>query len=61
MMKEGNTLKKLKAGIMPREQFQQRLLDIVAGRYKPKQNEPKVWFSSMDSLSKTLSNNKLKR
>ncbi|MEZ5449650.1 MAG: hypothetical protein R3E89_11915 [Thiolinea sp.] len=36
--------KAMKVGIMPREQFQQRLLDIAAGRYKPEGDEPKVWF-----------------
>ena len=45
----------LNVGIMPREQYQQRLLDIAGGRYKPKANEPKIWFSSIKSLSAVLS------
>ena len=40
----------LKIGIMPREQFQERIIEIAAGRYKPKRNEPKVWFESIKSL-----------
>ena len=50
----------LNVGIMPREQFQQRLLDIAAGRYKPTKEEPKIWFSSMKSLSEVLSDNNMR-
>ena len=45
----------LNVGIMPRKQYQQRLLDIAGGRYKPKSDEPKIWFSSIKSLSAVLS------
>lgn len=48
----------LKIGIMPSKQFQQRVLDIAAGRYKPKQGEPKIWFSSVNSLNEVLRDNK---
>lgn len=47
--------KTLKIGIMSREQHQKRILDIAAGRYKPKAGEPKIWFSSFKSLSEILS------
>ncbi|MBL4867952.1 MAG: MarR family transcriptional regulator [Pseudomonadales bacterium] len=50
-------MKTMKIGIMPRKQFQQRILDIAAGRHIPKRGEPKVWFSSMKSLSEVLSDN----
>lgn len=50
----------MKVGIMPREQFQQRLLDIASGCYKPGEDEPKVWFSSMKSLSEVLSDNNVR-
>ncbi len=50
----------LKVGIMPREQFQQRLLDIAVGRYKLAKDEPKIWFSSMKSLSEVLSDNNMR-
>lgn len=43
---------------MPSKQFQQRVLDIAAGRYKPKQGEPKIWFSSVNSLNEVLRDNK---
>jgi len=49
--------KVLKIGIMRREQFQKRLLDAAAGRIKINSDDPKIWFSSTKSLSKTLSDN----
>ena len=45
---------------MPREQFQRRVIDIAAGKTIPKRGEPKVWFSSMKSLSEVLSDNNVK-
>jgi predicted transcriptional regulator len=53
-------MKTLTVGIMPREQFQQRLLAIAAGDYRPAPTEPKVWFSSLKSLSEVLSENNLR-
>jgi len=53
-------MKILKVGIMPREHFQKRLIDIASGRYTPKKNEPKIWFSSIKSLSEVLSENNLR-
>jgi len=53
-------MKKVTVGIMPRDQFRQRTLDIAAGRYKPKSGEPKVWFSSMKSLSEVLSDRNMR-
>ena len=50
-------MKTLKVGIMPSEQFRQRVLDIAAGRYKPAPNEPKIWFSSLKSLAEILNEN----
>jgi len=50
-------MKTLKVGIMPREAFQKRIIDIAAGRYNTKRGEPKVWFSSMKSLAQVLSEN----
>lgn len=48
-------MKKVTVGIMSRDKFRQRTLAIAAGKYKPKSSEPKVWFSSMKSLSEVLS------
>ena len=53
-------MKILKVGIMPREHFQKRLIEIASGQYKPKKNEPKIWFSSIKSLSEVLSENNLR-
>jgi predicted transcriptional regulator len=48
-------MKALKIGIMSREQYQQRVLDIARGTHKPSNNEPRVWFESMHSLGQVLS------
>lgn len=45
----------MKVGIMPRDRFQQRVIDIAAGRYKPKRGEPRVWFPTIKTLSAVLS------
>lgn len=47
--------KKLTIGIMPETEMRKRVLAIARGEYKPKANEPKVWFSSMKSLAEVLS------
>jgi predicted transcriptional regulator len=51
---------KLKIGIMPRDQFQRRILNIAAGKITPSRGEPKVWFSSLKSLSQVLSENNVR-
>ena len=48
-------MNKIKIGIMPTDKFNQRVIDIAAGRYVPKRGEPKIWFSSMKSLAEVLS------
>ena len=53
-------MKILKVGIMPRESFQKRLIDIASGLLKPKKNEPKIWFCSIKSLGEVLSENNLR-
>ena len=40
---------------MPQERMRERALAIARGNYKPKPNEPKVWFTSMKSLAEVLS------
>lgn len=47
-------MKKLQVGIMSRNKFQSRAIDIACGRYKPKKNEPKIWFNSLESLCEVL-------
>lgn len=53
-------MSKLKIGIMPRDQFQGRIIDIAAGKIIPKREEPKIWFSSMKSLGEVLSDNNIR-
>lgn len=48
-------MKRIKIGIMSREDYQKRAISIAKGEYKPKKGEPKVFFSSMKSLSEVLS------
>lgn len=48
-------MKAIIIGIMPQEQIRARVLAIARGEYKPKPNEPKVWFTSMKSLAEVLS------
>jgi len=42
-------------GIMPQEKIRARVLAIAKGKYKPKEGEPKIWFTSMRSLAEVLS------
>ncbi len=42
-------------GILSLEQQRARTIAIARGEYKPKKDEPKVWFPSMASLSQVLS------
>lgn len=48
-------MKAIVIGIMPQEQIRAWILAIARGEYKPKPGEPKVWFTSMKSLSEVLS------
>lgn len=48
-------MKAIVIGIMPQEKIRARMLAIARGEYKPKPGEPKVWFTSMKSLSEVLS------
>lgn len=43
-------------GIMPRKDYIKRTIAIAKGQYKPKKNEPKIWFESVKSLAQVLSN-----
>ena len=45
----------LKVGIASLEQFKQYTMAIARGEYKRKPDEPKVWFSSIESFAKILS------
>ena len=45
----------LKVGIASYEQYKERTMAIVRGEYKVRPDEPKVWFSSIESFAKILS------
>jgi len=47
--------KVMKVGIMPYREMKARTIAIARGRYKPRPDEPKVWFSSLRSLASVLS------
>jgi predicted transcriptional regulator len=49
------TIKKLKIGVMSRENYKRRSIAIARGEYKPKRSEPKVWFESVQSMAQVLS------
>lgn len=40
---------------MSSEDYQKRTISIAKGEYKPKRGEPKIFFSSLKSLSEVLS------
>lgn len=48
-------MKSITIGIMPQDKIRERLYAIARGEYKPKPNEPKIWFTSMKSLAEVLS------
>lgn len=45
----------LRIGIASYDEIKKRTLDIAKGKYKPSKNEPKIWFSSMESLAQVIS------
>ena len=45
----------IKVGIATYEQQKARLLAIARGEHKPTPDEPKVWFSSIESFAEVLS------
>jgi predicted transcriptional regulator len=45
----------LKVGIASREAIKARTLAVARGQHKPAPEEPKVWFTSMESLAQVLS------
>ncbi len=49
-------MKVMNVGIMSREDYKKRTIAIAKGTYKPKKNEPKIWFESIKSLAQVLSN-----
>lgn len=50
------TMRVLKVGIISREDYIARTKAIAKGEYRPKKDEPKVWFESVKSMAEVLSN-----
>ena len=48
--------KVLAIGIISKRDYIKRTIAIAKGEYKPKKNEPKVWFESIKSMAQILSN-----
>lgn len=48
-------MKKLKVGIANLEQYKKRTMAIVRGEFKPAGGDPKVWFTSIESFARILS------
>ena len=48
-------MKIIKIGITPQEKIRERMLAIAKGEFKPKPSDPRIWFTSMRSLSQVLS------
>jgi predicted transcriptional regulator len=47
--------KAMKVGIMPYEKYKQYTMASACGKYKPKRNEPKIWFESIETFCQVLS------
>ena len=54
-LKERDFMKKLIVGIASYDEMKARSLAIASGKYSPKRDEPKVWFTSLESFAKVLS------
>jgi len=48
-------MKTLKIGIAGYDQMKARTMAIARGEYRPAKGEPKVWFTSVESFAKVLS------
>ncbi len=48
--------KTLNIGILNKADYIKRTIAIAKGEYKPKADEPKVWFESIKSLEQVFSN-----
>lgn len=48
--------KVVNVGIISKEDYRKRTIAIAKGAYKPRKNEPKIWFESLNSMAQTLNN-----
>jgi predicted transcriptional regulator len=49
-------VKVMKIGIISRENYVKRTIAVAKGQYKPRNDEPKIWFETLKSMSQILSN-----
>jgi predicted transcriptional regulator len=47
----------IKIGIASQEEIRERVLAIAKGELKPKKSDPKIWFTSLESLTQTMDKN----
>ena len=50
-------MKIVKIGIASQEEIRERVLAIAKGELKPKKSDPKIWFTSLESLTRTMDKN----
>ena len=46
---------RIRIGIMSQDKIRARTLAIAKGEYKPKKDDPKIWFPSIRSVAEVLS------
>jgi predicted transcriptional regulator len=46
----------LSIGIISKQEYIKRTIAIAKGEYRPRKDEPKVWFESIKSMAQVLSN-----
>ncbi len=49
-------IKVMKIGIISRENYAKRTIAVAKGQYKPRNDEPKIWFETLKSMAQILSN-----
>jgi len=47
--------KVMKIGIISRENYVKRTIAVAKGQYKPRKDEPKIWFETLKSMAQILS------
>lgn len=49
------TVKVMKIGIISRVNYARRTIAVAKGQYRPRNDEPKIWFETLKSMSQILS------
>lgn len=44
----------MKVGVISKDEYQKRTIAIAKGDYKPKKDEPSIWFESIGSMAQVL-------